>query len=67
MVEKKTYTVFVSWEMYGHIEVQANSVEEAMKEAETGENIFLPPDGSYVEDSFQVDYDATVEVPGGVE
>jgi len=66
-MKPKNYTVFVSWEMYGHIEVRANSVEEAMKEAETGENIFLPPDGSYVEDSFQVDYDATVEVPGGVE
>ena len=37
--------------MYGHVTVQADSIDEAILEADGAP---LPEDGSYVEDSFEV-------------
>ena len=48
----KTYRVPVVWQMYGYVEVQADSVAEAIHEAKGAP---LPEDGSYIEGSFEVD------------
>jgi hypothetical protein len=52
------YKIPVSWEMYGHITVEADTLEDAIEMAED----FPLPDGSYIEDSFKIDIEAlTVE------
>ena len=48
----KTYKIPVVWQMYGYVEVQADSVAEAIHEAKGAP---LPEDGSYIEGSFEVD------------
>ena len=48
----KTYRVPVVWQMYGYVEVEADSVAEAIHEAKGAP---LPEDGSYIEGSFEVD------------
>ena len=35
----KTYKIGVVWQMYGYVEVEANSLEEAVKEVEDGGGI----------------------------
>jgi len=47
----KTYSVPVVYQMYGHVTVQADSIDEAILEADGAP---LPEDGSYIEDSFEV-------------
>jgi len=51
----KTYKVPVVWQMYGYVDVVADSLDEAVLIAEDGP---LPTDASYVEGSFEVDHDA---------
>ena len=54
MSEKtKTYRIPVSWQMYGHITVEAENLEEAIEQAEDTNTPL--PEGSYVQDSFEVD------------
>lgn len=48
----KTYKVPVVWQMYGYVEVQADSINEAVNKAYDAP---LPDDGSYIEGSFEVD------------
>jgi hypothetical protein len=48
----KTYKIPVVWQMIGHVEVQAESLIEAINEAMDAP---LPEDGSYIEGSFEVD------------
>lgn len=48
------YRVPVSYQMYGHVEVEADSKDEAAEIA-CGPTVGLPENGSYVEGSFQVD------------
>jgi hypothetical protein len=56
--QPRSYKIPVSWEMYGYITVQADTLEDAIEMAED----FPLPDGSYIEDSFQIDIEAlTVE------
>ena len=54
----KTYRVPVVWQMYGYVEVQAESMAEATHEAM---NAPLPEDGSYLEGSFEIDVVAIVD------
>ena len=49
----KNYKIPVSWEMYAWIDIQANSLKEAIKIAES-DNTPLPK-GEYVDGSFDVD------------
>ena len=57
----KTFKFGVSWEMYGYIEVEAETLEEAIRIAqETEDEMALPTDGDYVDDSFVIDYDIDV-------
>ena len=55
---KMKYTIPCSWQMYGYLKIQAESLEEAIKLAENDYNL---PDGSYVEASFEVDYEVLEE------
>ena len=50
-----TYRIPLVWQMYGHCDVDANSLEEAIEIA-LGPDTPLP-DGSYVDDSITVDYE----------
>jgi len=47
-----TYKVPVVWQMYGYVEVEADSLAEAIHEAEDAP---LPDNGEYIEGSFEVD------------
>ena len=53
---KQTYRIPLVWQEYGHINVEAESVEEAIDYA-LGPECPLP-EGSYVDDSVEVDYAA---------
>ena len=50
-----TYRIPLVWQMYGHCDVDANSLEDAIEIA-LGPDTPLP-DGFYVEDSVAVDYE----------
>ena len=53
----KTYTIDCSWEMYGHVDVEANSLEEAIAKVEN-ETKLSDINAEYVSESFQaVSYD----------
>ena len=54
----KTYKIGVVWQMYGYVEVEANSLEEAVKQVERARGE-LPEDASYVEGSFEVDVEGS--------
>ena len=50
----KTWTIPVCWEMFGTIEVEADTLSEAMKIAVEDETIELPDDDYYVDGSFDL-------------
>ena len=54
------YTVDCSWEMYGHVVIEANDVDEAIRIAEQ-ETKLSDITSDYVSGSFQVDYDTTLD------
>ena len=43
--------------MYGYVEMPANSIDEAVKNVEVTNDVPLPADASYVEGSFEIDYE----------
>ena len=47
------YKVPVSWQMYGHVTVEADTLEHAAKIAESDMGIGLPDNGEYVEASWK--------------
>ena len=51
----KTYKIPCVWEMYGYVEVSAESLEDAIEIAEDFPHLL---NGEYIQGSFQVDYDA---------
>ena len=53
MSRMTTYRIHLIWSMYGHVDVEADSQEQAIEIA-LGPNCPLP-DGEYVDDSVQVD------------
>lgn len=55
--QMKTYKVPVVWQMYGYVEMPANSIDEAVKKVEVTNDVPLPADASYVEGSFEIDYE----------
>ena len=55
MIRKKmkTYKIPCSWEMYGYMDIEAETLEEAVHAAE---HFLTPlPEGHYVDESFEVD------------
>ena len=60
MPEKtKTYRIPVSWLMYGHVTVEAETLEDAIEQVEDTNTPL--PEGSYVQCSFEVDHAAIDE------
>ena len=58
----KTYKVPVVWQMYGYVEVKAESMDKAADVVSNiGYDMPLPSDADYVEGSFEVDHDGLVE------
>ena len=50
----KTYKVACTWEVCGELEINANSLEEAVNIAEEDDNLPLP-EASYIDGSFRTD------------
>ena len=55
----KTYKIPVVWSMIGYVEVEADSMSEAINKAVDAP---LPVDGDYIEGSFEVDEAGIVDV-----
>ena len=56
----KTYTIDCSWEMYGHVEIRANSLDEAIEKVEN-ETKLSDINAEYVSESFKIDESAYSE------
>lgn len=55
---KKTFWIPVVYSMYGHVPVKAETEEDAFFWAENNiDELPLPDDGTYLEESFEVDTD----------
>lgn len=50
----KKFKIPVSWEMYGFVEIEAETLDEAVNRA-WNDNIPLPYYSEYVDESFRVD------------
>ena len=62
-MKQQIYKVAVSWEMFGEIEIEAISVDDALRIAdEKFDELKLPIDGSYVDASFRIDADTTIAI-----
>ena len=58
----KTYKIPVVWQMYGYVEVEAESMVEAVDKVQNGNgDMPLPDTADYVEGSFEVDHDGIVD------
>ena len=55
----KTYKIGVVWQMYGNVEVEANSLAEAIHIVHSTD-VPLPDNGEYIEGSFEVDVEGSV-------
>ena len=60
----KKFKIPVTWEVYGTIEIEANSLEEAIQQFDeveiNGEGYPLPLDNDYINDSFNREQDEEV-------
>lgn len=57
------YKMPVTWEMCGYVDVEADSIEEAVKTFnETSDDISLPNDGEYVDGSFRLSADSVEDI-----
>ena len=55
---KNLYIIPVSWEVYDTIEVQGNSLEEALQWADIHEDeIPIGDDASYIDGSYRIDHE----------
>ena len=57
----KYYEIPCAWEVYGTVEVTADSLEEAIKKVEA-DDFPLPINFDYVDGSFEVDRDVVEEM-----
>ena len=60
MSKSKAYTIDCSWEMYGHVDVEADSLEEAIEKVEN-ETKLSDINAEYVSESFKIDESAYSE------
>ena len=65
------YKIPCSWQMYGYAYVEADNLSDAIDKVEdadlfkkSGESTPLPQNSSYVEASFEVDYDVVEDMNG---
>ena len=57
----KYYEIPCTWEVYGTIEIEADSLEEAIELAERDDSP-MPDESDYVDGCFQVDRDIAEEI-----
>ena len=57
----KYYEIPCTWEVYGTIEIEADSLEEAIELAERDDSP-MPDESDYVDGSFQIDRDIAEEI-----
>ena len=57
----KVYKISCSWEMYGELDIQAQSLQEAIKKTED-DSSGLPKEQHYVDASFAVDVELSEEL-----
>ena len=57
----KYYEIPCAWEVYGTVEVSADSLEEAIEKVEA-DDFPLPSNFNYVDGSFEVDRDVVEEM-----
>ena len=57
----KYYEIPCAWEVYGTVEVPADSLEEAIEKVEA-DDFPLPSNFNYVDGSFEVDRDVVEEM-----
>ena len=57
----KYYEIPCTWEVYGMMEIEADSLAEAIELAERDDSP-MPDDSDYVDGSFQVDRDIAEEI-----
>ena len=55
----KTYKIGVVWQMYGYVEVKANSLAEAIHIVNSTDFCAPPENGEYIKDSFRVDVEGS--------
>ena len=53
----KKFKIPVEWKMFGEVEVEAETLEQAIKFTEEDDTIPLPDESSYCEGSWKVDDD----------
>lgn len=53
----KKFLIPVTWQMYGFIETEAESLDDAINKVDD-DSTPLPDDASYIEGSFEVDHAA---------
>ncbi len=58
MTAMKTYTIPVTWREYGHVSVEANTLQEAVDYV-LGPECPLPS-GTYEDDSLEVDFESFI-------
>lgn len=56
----KTWKIPCAWQMYGHLKIEANTLEEAIEKAYDDDQ-GLPDDSFYLDESFEVDNTITVD------
>jgi len=56
------FNVAVSWQMMGTAVIEAVDLDDAMTIARRNDDIPLPDDACYVDDSWKVDYDCSKEI-----
>jgi hypothetical protein len=61
----KRYKIPVSWQMDGYVTVEADTAQHAAEIAESDMGIGLPDNGSYVEASWEVDWDVIEDASYG--
>lgn len=60
---KKTWKIPVTWEVCGEVDIEANSLEEAVEIfKEKSDEISLPEQSFYVDDSFKLTTDNIEEI-----
>lgn len=58
ITQMKTYKVPVVYQMFGYVEMEADSIDNAVKKVHNNiDSIPLPYDADYVEGSFEIDYE----------
>ena len=62
----KKFKIAVSWEVYGDVEIEAETLTEAVNIAENDDNIPLP-EPNYIDGSFIVDAEMSKELNGDIE